>query len=307
MDGNLWVSSRDLYFDIHSMLGSENELLETGYLIDVPSSSIVERRLNLDMSRDEFVKRVNQFVKNFQGPMIESILVNFYLKREQSNSIDQWIKVAFAMGVERIDLLFLGKPYAHDTTQRKRYKFDFDLFYVTNAATLKNLYLQNCVVCHPTNDFIPSKNLRSLSLESSKVDAMSVESLLTNCELLEELCLSFCEVKSSMLKIVSSSLCHLKVVGCYVVSHKFFDNADFKVMDYVNLILVDCLNLTSLEYDGRGLDTLNINTPVLKSIKFSISLKGDLNAFVGLCATFPELEAMHVTTFSMVSHKVLGE
>jgi len=111
-----------------------------------------------------------------------------------------------------------------------------------------------------------------------------------------------------MPEIVSSSLCHLKVIGCHFVYETLYQAE-------VNLILLDCLNLTSLELDclkftslENGLNTLNFNTSVLKRIEFFISLKQELNTYVALCATFfPELEIMQLTTFSMVSHKVLEE
>ncbi|MCI18292.1 F-box/LRR-repeat protein [Trifolium medium] len=105
-----------------------------------------------------------------------------------------------------------------------------------------------------------------------------------------------------MPKIVSSSLCHLKIPGCYFVYNNIYQVE-------VNLILLDCLKLISLELNfielislEESLDTLIFNTPMLKNIEFSISMKQELNTFVALCATlFPELEIMHVTTFSMVT------
>lgn len=54
------------------------------------------------MSRDEFVKRVDPFVKNFQGTKIDSFIVSFYLDCEQSTAIDPWISFAIARRVERI-------------------------------------------------------------------------------------------------------------------------------------------------------------------------------------------------------------
>lgn len=295
----LWTLRRDLYFDVFNVLGSsQKELLQKQYLIDVLSNSIiepgflffdvppVERHVNLDLSRGKFVEQDDA----------------------QSNTIDQWISFAIARRVGRIDLLFLGRPYAPPsfTAQRNHYKFDFALFLETSASTLNHMLLENCLICHPINwDFIPLKNLRSLSLEEVKLDESFIESLLCNCSQLAELCLLICEFNSSMPAIVSSSLCHLKVRGCYFVS-----NHNYKLG--LNLILLDCLNLTSLKLDcleltssEDGLDTLNFNTPMLKNIELSISLKQELNTFVALSAfLFPELETMHVTTFSMVSHKV---
>ncbi|KAK2364616.1 hypothetical protein QL285_089465 [Trifolium repens] len=68
-----------------------------------------------------------------------------------------------------------------------------------------------------------------------------------------------------------------------------------------NLMLVDCLKLTSLECLGSDLSTLNIYTHVhvLKRIDFSVSMEEFLDAFA-LCATFPELEIMRVEIYTMV-------
>ncbi|PNX55928.1 hypothetical protein L195_g049562, partial [Trifolium pratense] len=63
-------------------------------------------------------------------------------------------------------------------------------------------------------------------------------------------------------------------------------------------MLVDCPKLNSLECDG--VDTLNINSHVLKRINFSISFEEYLDSFA-LCATFPELEIMHLGIFPMVT------
>jgi hypothetical protein len=77
-------------------------------------------------------------------------------------------------------------------------------------------------------------------------------------------------------------------------------------------MLVDCLKLTSLECSRNDLSTLNtnqtgslnINSHVLKRIKFCIEEYFDAFA---LCETFPELEVMHLEIYPMVSHKVLEE
>ncbi|WJX85633.1 hypothetical protein P8452_68055 [Trifolium repens] len=287
----LWGLRKDLYFDINNVLGSEEELIKHGYLIDANS-----RYVDLKVSRDEFVKRVDQFLKNFPGTKIDSFLLSFNLNFEQSSIIDQWISFAIAKGVEKINLLFLRKPFI---PLDERYKFSFDLFSKTDASNLKHLHLENCHLCHPSNcDFEPFKNLRSLSLLSVKVDEIFIENLLSNCQLLEELSLVDCEFKSSTPKIISSSLCHLNVSKCCKVSSN-------NVTTFIELMLVDCLKLTSLECSRNDLSTLNtnqtgslnINSHVLKRIKFCIEEYFDAFA---LCETFPELEVMHLEIYPMV-------
>jgi hypothetical protein len=288
----LWSLRRDLHFDIFHVLGSSKE-----ELLQTDSNSTMERcRVHLDINIDEFVKRVDQFLKKFQGTKIDSFSVSFYLNGTHNNIIDQWISFAIAKGVERINLLLFPVPYTY-ATPYKRYKFRFDLFSETNASTLKHMRLEHCIVCHPTNcDYIPFKNLRSLSLNHAKVDEIFIESLLSNCQWLEELHLILCEFKSSTPKIVSSSLCHLKIAGCYVVSGNFQIDID--------LSSIDCLKLTSLEYHGYNLDTLNINTPMLKSIHCTVFYCEDPNQYA-LFATLPTLEIMRLNIYSMVSQKML--
>ncbi|KAK2365305.1 hypothetical protein QL285_090074 [Trifolium repens] len=94
-----------------------------------------------------------------------------------------------------------------------------------------------------------------------------------------------------MPKIVSSSLCHVKVGACYVVS------GNNKML--INLSSLDCLKLISLEYHGHNMDTLNIKTPLLKSIHCTVFYCEDPNAF-GLIPTLPKLEIMQLNIRSMV-------
>ncbi|XP_058740621.1 F-box/FBD/LRR-repeat protein At5g44980-like [Vicia villosa] len=315
----LWTLRKDIYFDIFNVFEETVEkLLQTGYLIDVPDSPmcdeetekellqagydipdrpIVRRLTNLNTIRDEFVKRVDQFVKNFHGTKIDSFLVKFYLNCDQSAIIDQWITFALAREVERIDLLFLGLPYAQNNL-RNFYKFPLDLLLETKASTLKHLSLECCLIRHPTNnDFSPLKKLRFLSLNHVKLDEIFIETLLSNCGLLEELHLFSCNFTASMPKIVSSSLLILKIINGYI-------SPRINSLVEVDLTLLDCLKLTSLEYDGYGLHTMNINTPMLKCIDFFISYEEDLNIF-DLFATFLQLETMRINITSTVSHKVL--
>ncbi|MCH94228.1 F-box/LRR-repeat protein, partial [Trifolium medium] len=282
----LWSLRRDLHFDIFHVLGkSKEEVFQTRN--SSHNSTMKTGRVHLD----EFVKRVDQFVKSFQGIKIDSFFVRFYLNGKHSHNIDQWIRFAIARGVETINLLLLPMPYAYATPSKLRYKFAIDLFSDTNASTLKHMRLEHCLVCHPTNcDYIPFKNLRSLSLFRAKVDEIFIESLLSNCRRLEELHLIYCEFRSSIPKIMSSSLCHLKVGACYIVS------GNYRVD--INLISLDCLKLTSLEYIGYSLVTLNINTPLLKSIRCTVNYGEDPNE-LALFATLPKLEIMKLDIYSM--------
>ncbi|CAK8542429.1 unnamed protein product [Lathyrus sativus] len=292
----LWTLRKDLHFDIFNVFGeTEEELVQTGYVIDVPDGPTMKTLANLNTTRDEFVKRVDQFVNNFHGTKIASFFVNFYLNSDQSTIIDRWITFAIAREVEIIDLLFLGLPYAR-SDRRKFYKFPFDLLLETNTSTLKHLSLKGCLICNPTNyDFRPLKNLRFLSLNTVKLDEIFIEKLLFNCGFLEELHLISCHFQASMPKIISSSLLNLKIINVYIVPN-------MGIVD-IDLTLLDCPKLNSLDYLGDGLGTMSINTPMLKYINFPINFpirdEEQLNTF-SLCATFLQLETMRVDITSTV-------
>ncbi|XP_045794107.1 F-box/LRR-repeat protein At3g03360-like [Trifolium pratense] len=282
----LWTLWRDLHFDIFHVLGKTKE-----EVLHLPSNSPMEIQVHRDINMDEFVKRVDQFLNNFQGTKINSFFASFYSYDKHSNIIDQWISFAIARGVETINLFLLPIMPCTYVTPYEPYKFVFDLFSETNASTLKHLRLEQCLVCHPTKcDYIPFKNLRSLSLYLSKVDEMFIESLLSNCRWLEELHLFGCEFRSSMSSIVSPSLCYLKVGACFAISDNMPKN--------INLSLLDCLKLTSLEYhsllyDGYSLDTLNINTPLLKSFHCTVFYADDPNQYA-IFETLSKLEIMRL-------------
>jgi hypothetical protein len=90
----LWSLWRDLPFDIFHVLGrSKKELV-----LHTDSSYTVERLVHLDINTDEFVKRVDQFLKSFQGIKIYSFFVSFYLNVKHSDIMDQWIRFAIARG-----------------------------------------------------------------------------------------------------------------------------------------------------------------------------------------------------------------
>ncbi|XP_058742587.1 F-box/FBD/LRR-repeat protein At3g14710-like [Vicia villosa] len=287
---NLWALTRDLYFDVFNVFeNTEEQLLQKGYLIDIPSryTSIIERTINLEISLDQFVRRVDQFLMHSPATSIDYFLLNFYLNSQQQSTIDEWISFVIKRGIRRIDLLFDGSPYKLRDRPRKYYKFSFNLFLETNASTLKHLCLESCILSIPPNcNFIPFKNLSFLSLKCVKVDGVFVESLTQ----LEELHLINCELKSLTLKIVTSSLRRLKFKSCHVRNS----------WKEVNLTSLDCLKLTSLDYDGHCSAYMNFNTPILKNIQLPVyDSEQHLYAF-RLFVSLPKLEILQLDLYSMV-------
>ncbi|CAI8615724.1 unnamed protein product [Vicia faba] len=266
---NLWTLRRDLYFDVFNVLeNTEEELIQKGYLIDVPLPNIygstMERALNWDTS-DLFVKRVDQFLKHSNATTIDSFLVNFYLGSQQQSTIDEWISFLIKRGIQRIDLLFsvTSLPFTLSTYLCRPCQFPLHLFSETTASTLKHLRLEYCLLFHPTNyDFTSFKNLSFLSLKTLRADASFIESLLSNCKQLEELHLIECDFESPILKIVSSSLCHLK--------------------------------------RGDRLGNMNFITPMLNNVQLAVIYSGEHVDAFRLLATLPKLEILQLDFYSTV-------
>ncbi|XP_057432190.1 F-box/LRR-repeat protein At3g58900-like [Lotus japonicus] len=284
---NLWHSIRDLKFDVHNVLVSHHEeLLKMGYVVDEDVQKYIGlvKGIALELGcRGEFVKRVDQFVKNFKGTVIDSFMVEFILNQEHSNNIDNWIRFAIARGVERIDLLFRYSLQHKDAC----YKFPFGLSIDcnNNSSTLKHMHLEFCLVYQPTTSFdiFPFTNLRSLVLEFSQVDVILLETLLSNCLLLEELSLRRCDLSLPTLKIVSSSLCYFKLDCCH-------DNK-YGGLKFISL---DCPKLTAFNYmHSLCSDRMSMNTPILKTIHYCCCLESKVihNVFA-IFATVPQLETL---------------
>ncbi|XP_057436046.1 F-box/FBD/LRR-repeat protein At1g13570-like [Lotus japonicus] len=296
---NLWHLRRDLQFDVRNVFGSKEQVLKEGYLVIEKKDHEKLKRRASDECRDEFVRRVDQFVKNFKGTEIDSFMVEFCLNDEHSKSIDEWIRFAITRGVGRIDLLLYAQKkssYHHynEDNEDSGYKFPFGLSFDQcdkYSTTLKYMHLRFCcLVYHPTNfDIFPFTNLRSLKLVKSVVDVNMLTALLSNCLLFEELSLFTCVLRSnsSTLKIESSSLCHLKLDHC-------FGNEN----ESLELISLDCPKLTSFYYyPTRHSDSiLSMNTPILKTIYY-FDWHDKLDEMFALLATLTKLEILNLYYF----------
>ncbi|KAK7261824.1 hypothetical protein RIF29_28145 [Crotalaria pallida] len=311
---------RVLNFDLPNILGNDDEMHQAGYLKVEPKpknyiedifrrdeelpwaeyiiseSSEMLGYLNLRLCGDEFVKRVDKYLKNFRGTKIDTFMVNFYLNHKLSNiTINQWIIFPFAKGAERIDLLFFGEEPA---TCRNCYEFPFGLVFGASSSSstvLKHMHLQHFIMCDTVTNFvdylIPFKNLRSFKLEDGIVDGIFITSLLSNCHLLECLSLICCKSKSRVLNIESSSsssLCHLEIRFCYLVKEE--ERSDLQIS-------LNCLKLTSFDYTGSYKAFSYINTPMLKSINSYDLMFEELSNAFAIFATLPQLKILHIDTF----------
>ncbi|XP_057421914.1 F-box/LRR-repeat protein At3g58900-like [Lotus japonicus] len=283
---NLWHLRRNLKFDAHNMLGNG-------------------RIMSSHDERNEFVKRVNQFLKNYKGTKIDSFMVDFELNYEPSSTIDEWIRFAIARGVGRIELL-----------TPSYYKFPFGLSFEGKDPTLKHMHLRRCIICDPgtwfgrfwrmetkenchpaTNiDLFTFTNLRSLKIEGSTVDVNLLTTLLSNCLLLEELSLISSSINSSSLKIESSSLCHLKIEELFCSKKKIEEDLDdHHYHRHLKFISLDCPKLTYFYFDNTISGSLSMNAPILKTIEYIVSSHAEkIHDAFALFAKLPKLETLNL-------------
>ncbi|XP_057421879.1 F-box/LRR-repeat protein At3g26922-like [Lotus japonicus] len=255
---NLWHLRTDLKFDAHNVLGNG-------------------RFLSIGDERNEFVKRVNQFLKNYKGTKIDSFMVDFELNYEPSSTIDEWIRFAIARGVGRIELL----------TPSYNYKFPFGLSFECKNSTLKDMHLKGCIICHPAT--------RIGRFWRSDVDVNLLTVLLSNCLLLEELSLINSSINSSSLKIESSSLCLLKI-------EELDDNYD----RHLEFISLDCPKLTIFYYDNSFSGSLSMNAPILKTIDYCVYPHPEkIHDAFALFTTLPKLEILNLYIYNTFEVKPL--
>ncbi|KAJ7969557.1 F-box protein [Quillaja saponaria] len=198
------------------MFGSAREMLNFNTLPDMPESNTKE--LVMQRVRNEFVRRVDQFIQHFQGEKIDSFRLAFDLPAEHINAnMDRWLSVAVAKGVEGIDILFSNKPHFIDDRKIsvKEYEFPFNLFSESDDPTLRHLSLKSSILDHPPPgfDFVRFRNLRSLVLEGTPLPDNFPACLLSRCSFLEELSLRYCCFTNRNSIIVGPSLRSLEILN----------------------------------------------------------------------------------------------
>ncbi|KAJ7969555.1 F-box protein [Quillaja saponaria] len=287
---NLWESRRNLNFDIPNMFGSAREMLNFNTLPDMPESNTKE--LVMQRVRNEFVRRVDQFIQHFQGEKIDSFRLAFDLPAEHINAnMDRWLSVAVAKGVEGIDLLFSNKPHFIDDRKIsvKEYEFPFNLFSESDGPTLRHLSLKSSILDHPPPDFdfVRFRNLRSLVLEETTLPDDFPACLLSRCSFLEELSLRYCYFTNRTSIIVGPSLRSLEII----------------ILPYGVKFHISASNITYLKYSGALSDISFIEAPQLITSYFHAFYEREIPCVLPQFANFIRLENL---ALSFMLYKVVS-
>ncbi|XP_077244582.1 putative F-box/LRR-repeat protein At5g54820 isoform X2 [Tasmannia lanceolata] len=268
----------NLYLDSYSMHGHN-------YGCDEKYTDKLIERGEREKRRCSFVKSVNQFLQFHAADTIKTFGVCFYLNKEDSNDLDQWIKYAITAGAEKLqlDFTYIDDRHADD----KCYTFPFQFLHCSKESSLKHLKLVFCILrCH---DFEGFSSLTTLNLKCVKIGDVDIVNLLSKCPHLEWLSVESCKHLVN-LKIVGPSL-QLKYL-------KVDSSCRCKLMK----IEIHAEHLRTFEYWGREITFSLRRIPrlvnVLISFKGIAMTDGMISPFSRLPSCLsPQIESLALTTY----------
>ncbi|WJX78872.1 hypothetical protein P8452_62054 [Trifolium repens] len=239
---NEWHLRTGLNFDLCNMFDHNQEL---------PKSIPL-----LKGFQSEFATRLDQFMLNYEGDMINSIRVKFPLTYEHSDIIERLIYKGIDKGVKSIELLFSYET--NDDTPRFASEllpchFSFDILSYTDSLTY--LHLQNCYL-KPSMEFSGLKNVRTLVLQRVDLCQNRLEGLFSDCIHLVDFILDGYKFWSN-LEIISSTLLRLNILNCLIITQWKID--------------INASNLSSIKYSCFGdffVHRMNIEAPILSKFSF---------------------------------------
>ncbi|KAL5986851.1 hypothetical protein ACLOJK_015185 [Asimina triloba] len=195
-------------------------------ILNTTAKEFVRSTSQYSQSQQQFVGAMNHYVNLNRGRDVDNFQLFFYPGDTDISDYETWIKFAidggFAGGVKVLDLdgchhylpfiLIRGKP----VEDRKPFKLPSNLF---SCGYLTHLRLSRCHLNLPSN-FTGLESLQALYLDRVNLDDKMLQSLLSNCQLLENLSLIECNDLDSI-NISGSPNLNLKrltVVHCYACS-----------------------------------------------------------------------------------------
>ncbi|KAI8543765.1 hypothetical protein RHMOL_Rhmol08G0243600 [Rhododendron molle] len=162
---------------------------------DSPESVRFSRKVRRNRERSKYVTWVNRVLELHQCPYLDEFRVSFDMNRDASHDIDEWINFAIPKGLKRLEIDFTSYFSGSDN----RYSLS-----------------QRCYSCFKRpHNLSRIKSLNSLTLKDVNVNGELLEFLLSNCPLLEFLCV-YCSEHIVNLKVAGPSLLlkHLEIFRC---------------------------------------------------------------------------------------------
>lgn len=162
------------------------------------------------LNDQDFIKRVDAVLKQHCGVGVEKMGVNFApLHNEHADHIDTWLKFAVASKTKQLilDFRFLNHT-------KEPYNFPFQLFDATSGSHLQSLKLGSVSLKKPANSKV-FLNLKKLELVDVNITDEELQLLLSNCNVLEFLGISYRQMLTSLQTLhPSNHLKHPQVSHC---------------------------------------------------------------------------------------------
>ncbi|KAF8387936.1 hypothetical protein HHK36_026599 [Tetracentron sinense] len=267
-----FVESRStLNFDVANMNGSD-------YLVGKFRNE--DRELLLKQERDKYILWVDQNFHLHQRKKVDAVRLQFYLGEASNRHLDRWISYALDKGVQKLDVDLFTLDFS--LANEYRYKFPCHLFAQGIGSCLKNLRLKACILSLPP-DMSGFNSLVTLALEDLRLAQDQVDTLLSNCSLLEWLTLKNCHCPATLnIKVSFLQLKHLNITACYQVKR----------------IEICASSLASFEYNGSRRPISFKNVPQLVRLFIGIHppKKSDAIIYVvqEIVCQLPQLEILYL-------------
>ncbi|KAL5718890.1 [histone H3]-lysine(4) N-trimethyltransferase [Ranunculus cassubicifolius] len=207
--------------------------------------------------------------------VIDTFKLRFYLKKDYSHHIDQWMKTAIAKKAQNfdVDLSCFDEVGITDDPNEDLYTFPLCLFSHESRSLVKSLRLTSCIFEPLHSTYFSS--MVELQLESVLLNQDDFTKFLRNCVNLENLVLDTCS-NLVILEICSPKLKHFTLHYCFGLKN----------------VMIDARKLTRFQYYGGELELSFQNVPRLTNAAIYMGRPSLTYALEKLSSDLPNLESL---------------
>ncbi|WVZ73587.1 hypothetical protein U9M48_021875 [Paspalum notatum var. saurae] len=224
------------------------------------------------VKKQDLIERVDTILNQHSGIGVEKLEVYFSLHNEHAEYIDRWLKFAIAAKTKQLIL-----DFTFVQPEKEPYSFPFQLFDATTGSHLQSMKLGSVSLKQPA-DIKVLRNLTKLELVDVNMTNEELETMLSNCNVLEFLGISRCLMLTSLrTRSPLNHLNHLHVSDCPLLQQ-----------------LELSFGLITLEYEGPLIPLASQSTLRNVSIKSSDICSALAYIFTKLPSTLPCLEMLTI-------------
>lgn len=236
----------------------------------------------------KFLMAVNQFLRSYTGPKIDTFQLTYRLGYESASHIDGWINFASEMESKTISLDF---EFGFDSGI-ERYDFPCHLLpYDTKTSSLKHLHLASCTFT-PSPDYAKRLiSLRTLYLCHVPLSQCHLDTIISTCLNLKCFKLYCCPVPETLRIFGPSSGLESFKISCN---------------GYLKIELNSLENLNFFEFVGHAKELTFIGLPALRKAYFNFFNRmwsGTRYMYMKLAKDLPQLEILSVVFFPFEVHR----